>query len=196
MVNLIENRDSNTGEHVKRTSYYVQLICNELRKSEKYEKSLNDGFLENIVKAAPLHDVGKIVVPDSILQKPGRLTKKELETIKKHTTEGKNVIKNVLGDVENNDFLEIASNIAYYHHEKYDGSGYPEHLSGTDIPLEGRIMAVADVFDALVSKRIYKDAMGIDEAYNIIKEESGHHFDPDIAEAFLKQKETIKEYLQ
>ena len=167
-----------------------------MRKSEKYENSLNDGFLENIVKAAPLHDVGKIVVPDSILQKPGRLTKEEFETIKKHTTEGKNVIKNVLGDVENNDFLEIASNIAYYHHEKYDGSGYPEHLSGTDIPLEGRIMAVADVFDALVSKRIYKDAMGIDEAYNIIKEESGHHFDPDIAEAFLKQKETIKEYLQ
>ena len=196
MANLIENRDSNTGEHVKRTSYYVQLICNELRKSEKYENSLNDGFLENIVKAAPLHDVGKIVVPDSILQKPGRLTKEEFETIKKHTTEGKNVIKNVLGDVENNDFLDIASNIAYYHHEKYDGSGYPEHLSGTDIPLEGRIMAVADVFDALVSKRIYKDAMGIDEAYNIIKEESGHHFDPDIAEAFLKQKETIKGYLQ
>lgn len=196
MANLIENRDLNTGEHVKRTSFYVQLICDELRKSEKYADSLDEGFLENIVKAAPLHDVGKIVVPDSILQKPGKLTEEEFEAIKKHTTEGRNIIKNVLGDVENNDFLEIASNIAHCHHEKYDGSGYPEHLRGDNIPLEGRIMAVADVFDALVSKRIYKDSMGIDEAYNIIEEESGRHFDPDIANAFLKQKEVVRSYLQ
>lgn len=182
LATLIETRDVGTGEHVIRTKRYVSMIANELRKHDKYKDQLTDDEIMRIENAAPLHDVGKIVVSDTILLKPGKLTPEEFDAMKVHTTKGRKVIRDIFAGMENEEFLRVAEQIAMYHHEKWNGCGYPEGLKGEDIPLSARIMAVADVFDALVSVRVYKKAVPPEEALNIMMEESGSHFDPDIME--------------
>lgn len=191
MANLIENRDGDTGMHVKRTSNYVKMISDRLMEKELYREVLDAHYAELTVKAAPLHDVGKIVVSDVILNKPGKLTPEEFEKMKTHTTEGSRIVGEVLGDVEEPEYMEIARQVAMSHHEKWDGSGYPQGLKQEEIPLCARIMAIADVFDALISKRCYKSAFPVEEAFAIIEQSGGSHFDPVIAATFLELKPEI-----
>lgn len=181
LATLIETRDVGTGEHVIRTKKYVGMIAREMQKDDQYKDCLTDEMILEIENAASLHDVGKIAVSDLILLKPGRLTPEEFEEIKKHSTKGGQIIRNIFSTFEDDAaFLKIAEDIAVSHHEKWNGAGYPAGLKGEEIPLPARIMAVADVFDALVSVRVYKAAMTPDEALNLIVSESGSHFDPDI----------------
>ncbi len=196
MANLIESRDGETGEHVKRTSKYVSMIAEELAKDSVYADKITDSYKENLWKAAPLHDIGKIKIPDSILQKPGKLTEEEFDKMKEHTTEGGKIIHEIIGGMKDKDYVDMAFQVATCHHEKWNGTGYPRQLSGEEIPLCARIMAVADVFDALVSKRCYKKAMPVEAAYQIIEESSGSHFDPVIAEAFITLRPKVEEYLK
>lgn len=185
MSDMIENRDSNTGGHVKRTSLAIRIFTDELSKhADRF--SIDEQFLKNIVKAAPMHDLGKIAVDDRILRKPGKFTPEEFEEMKTHSEKGAKIISQILDGIDDKDFYGIAVNVAHYHHEKYNGQGYPNGLSGQDIPIEARIMALVDVFDALVSKRCYKEKMNFDDAFNIIKDSLGSHFDPDLGELFLK----------
>ncbi|MDE6851653.1 MAG: HD domain-containing protein [Lachnospiraceae bacterium] len=195
MANLIENRDGDTGEHIKRTSQYVEMLARKAQEAGMYPDILTDEYIMLLVKAAPMHDVGKISVPDRILQKPGRLTEEEFEQMKRHAPEGGRIVREVFRDVEDEKYIEIASQVAAYHHEKWDGNGYTAGLSGEEIPLSARIMALADVFDALVSKRCYKDAMSYDKAFQIIEESAGTHFDPQLTEIFLDMREEILEVL-
>ena len=180
LANLIENRDTETGEHVVRTSRYVRALSEFAREDGVYSNQLSDHFIALMHRVAPLHDVGKIVVPDEILKKPGRLTEPEFDQIKRHASEGGRVIHEVLGGVADDEYLSVASEIAACHHERWDGRGYPNGLSGEEIPLSARIMAVADVFDALVSKRCYKAPMSPEEALGVMLEEAGTHFDPNL----------------
>lgn len=181
LATLIETRDVSTGEHVIRTKKYVGMIAREMQKDDQYRDYLTDHTIREIENAAALHDVGKIAVSDVILLKPGRLTPEEFEEIKKHSTKGGEVIRNIFSTFEDDAaFLKIAEDIAVSHHEKWNGAGYPAGLKGEEIPLPARIMAVADVFDALVSVRVYKPAMTPDAALDLIISESGSHFDPDI----------------
>ena len=196
MANLIEGRDEDTGEHVKRTSWFVDSIARELSKDSPYRDQLNQEYIENLWKAAPLHDIGKIKIPDAILSKPGKLTEDEFEIMKEHAAVGGQIVYETMQGIEEHEYIEMAHDVAKYHHEKWDGSGYPEGRVGDAIPLCARIMAVADVFDALTSRRCYKPAMSIDEAYKIIEESSGSHFDPVVASAFLRLRPQVEEYLQ
>ena len=180
LATIIETRDIGTGEHVARTKQYVRMIADELKKDEKYAGLLTEEELERIEAAAPLHDVGKISVSDTILLKPAKLTEEEFDRMKEHTVSGGNVIRNIFADMEDSKFLRTAEEIAVSHHEKWDGSGYPQGLAGEDIPLSARIMAVADVYDALVSVRVYKPAIEPADAFDTIMNESGTHFDPGI----------------
>ena len=185
MADIVENRDDNTGGHIKRTARYVEGIAGELKKRGAYADILTDEYMKDLVVAAPLHDIGKIHVPDAVLNKPGRLTKEEYDIMKTHTTTGKELLNHAKEELGEYGYLTIAVEMATYHHEWWDGSGYPYGVSGNDIPLCARIMAVADVFDALISKRIYKDAMPLEKAYAIIREETGTHFEPEIVDAFF-----------
>ena len=196
MANLIENRDDSTGEHVKRTGAYVRLIAEGLIERNIYTDILTEGYVDNLCKAAPMHDIGKITVPDSILKKPAKLTNEEFEKIKVHAANGKEIIRRVMGNIEKEDYIEVAGLVAKYHHEKWDGTGYPEGLAGTDIPLCARIMAIADVFDALVSDRCYKKAIPVEEAFNIIEESRGTHFEGILVDVFLEMKEEVKRILR
>lgn len=180
LANVIETRDASTGKHIIHTKQYVEMIARAMQRDEKYRDTLDDETVSRIVSAAPLHDVGKIVVPDAILLKPARLTAEEFERMKTHTTAGGKLIKDFFEGVNDREFLKIAEDIAVSHHEKWDGSGYPKGLRGTDIPLAARIMAIADVFDALVSVRVYKDAVEPRQALDVIFSESGSHFDPEL----------------
>lgn len=195
MANLIESRDGDTGEHVKRTSKYVAMLAETARERALYPELLTDSYIELLTKAAPMHDIGKISVPDSILQKPGKLDPEEYERIKDHAAEGGRIIREVLGNIEEQEYVDIAAMVASGHHEKWDGSGYPAHLSGESIPLCARIMAIADVFDALISKRCYKEPMTLDAAFGIISESAGSHFDPVLAELFISLRPQIEAYL-
>ena len=177
---LIESRDTSTGEHVTRTKRYVELIAREMQKRPEYAGVLTDETVERIVRAAPLHDIGKIAVSDRILQKPGRLTPEEFEEMKLHAAKGGEMVHNILGNLDDEPFLQTASEIATGHHERWDGKGYPAGLAGETIPLPARIMSVADVFDALVSERCYKTAMPPEQAFRIMEEERGKQFDPAI----------------
>ena len=177
---LIESRDTSTGEHVTRTKRYVELIAREMQKQERYAGVLTDETVERIVRAAPLHDIGKIAVSDRILQKPGRLTPEEFEEMKLHAAKGGEMVHNILGNLDDEPFLRTAAEIATGHHERWDGRGYPAGLTGEAIPLPARIMSVADVFDALVSERCYKKAMPPEQAFQILEEERGKQFDPEI----------------
>lgn len=195
MANLIENRDNDTGEHVKRTSRYVELLTRAARRAGYCTELLTDDYAELLVKAAPMHDIGKIAVSDAILQKPGRLTSEEFTAMKEHTTAGGRIIAEVMGGIEEKEYIDIAVQIAEGHHEKWDGSGYPKGIKGKDIPLCARIMAVADVFDALVSKRCYKEAMPVEKAFSIIEESGGSHFDPNLSLLFCSIRGEVTEVL-
>ena len=151
-------------------------------------------FLQMVIKAAPMHDLGKIAVDDAILRKNGKFTDEEYEQMKRHSAEGAKIVRNILLGVEEQEFVDIAENIAHYHHEKWNGQGYPEGKSGIDIPVEARIMALADVFDALVSKRCYKEKMDYDKAFAIIEESLGSHFDPELGKMFLRCRPQLEEY--
>jgi putative two-component system response regulator len=188
---IIEGRDNSTGMHIKRTAAYVEMVLAGLEEYGYYVNELTEELKDAIIRSAPLHDIGKIVVSDAILCKPGKLTKEEFEIMKCHTTEGGKLIKETLSDIDNNIMLETAINMATYHHEKWLGGGYPCNLKGEDIPLCARVMAIADVFDALVSKRCYKESFTYDESFKIIENEAGKHFDPKIAEVFLGMKEDV-----
>lgn len=188
LAEICETRDTESGLHNKRTALYVNIIAKELQK--KYT-NITDEFVDLITQAAPLHDFGKIAISDVILNKPAKLTLNEFEQIKLHTIKGYDMIDKVFGSIYDDKIVLIAKNIAYYHHEKWDGSGYPQGLKGDTIPLEARIMAVADVFDALISKRCYKEAFDVDEAFRIIYSEKGKHFDPHIVDAFMNQQKEI-----
>ena len=185
---LAETRDPETGEHIKRTQEYIRELAFELRKNEEYKDVLTNEYIELLYKSAPLHDIGKVGVRDSILLKPGKLTKEEFEEMKKHTIYGGESLMVGIKELGEESFLTLAKEIALTHHEKWDGSGYPMGLSRQEIPISGRLMALSDVYDALISKRVYKVAFTHDEAKNIILESKGTHFDPDIVDAFIKRE--------
>ncbi len=184
MSNMVENRDNETGGHIRRTSDVVSMLVKNLKDDEQFAGLYDEDYWQNIVKAAPLHDLGKIAVSDSILNKPGRLTAEEFDIIKTHPQKSLETIETILDGIEDEDFLRVAGNIAEYHHERYDGTGYPRGLAGDDIPLEARIMAIADVYDALVSERCYKESISHQEAYDIIQKSMGNHFDPKLWKCF------------
>lgn len=188
---IIEGRDVSTGMHIKRTASYVSMVLKGLLNKGFYKKELTDEVVDAITKSAPLHDIGKIAVSDTILCKPGKLTKEEFEIMKCHASEGGKLIKQTLADIESETMLNIAVNMATYHHEKWAGGGYPENLKGEQIPLCARVMAIVDVFDALVSKRCYKESFSYEQSFGIIKEEKGKHFDPIIADVFLDMKDQV-----
>ena len=191
MAEVVENRDDNTGGHIRRTAKYVESIANQLKRHGVYSDILTDRYMRNMVVAAPLHDIGKIHIPDAVLNKPGKLTEEEFDTMKTHTTAGEKLITHAKAELGESEYLNMAVEMAAYHHEWWNGKGYPYGISGEEIPLCARIMAVADVFDALISKRCYKNAMPIEKAYAIIREESGTHFDPAVVEAFFAAAEDI-----
>lgn len=190
-ANLIENRDDSTGGHIKRTSIYVELIAQELRAKGKHAVLTKD-YINNLVKAAPMHDIGKISVPDSILQKTGKLTDEEFTIMKLHAENGGKIIEETFAKLGDEEYKKMAYEVARYHHEKWNGKGYPEGLKETEIPLCARIMAVADVFDAVSEKRCYRDAMPLDKCFEIIKEGIGRDFDPDVAETFLSIRDKVE----
>ncbi len=184
---LAEYRNQETGWHILATQQYVGILARYLATHPRFRTFLTPENIELLRKSAPLHDIGKIAVPDRLLLKPGKLTPEEFEEIKKHTTYGRDALEKAekaLGDVRSS-FLSIAKEIAYTHHERWDGTGYPQGLAGDEIPISGRLMALADVYDALVSPRVYKHAIPHREAVEIIQNERGKHFDPDMVDAFL-----------
>ncbi len=189
---LVESRDNSTGGHVKRTSQAVRLLTDEIVKEGKIP--LSPEFCKAIIKAAPMHDLGKIAVDDAILRKPSCLTDREFELMKSHTTEGARVIHEILKNTDDEFFKGIAENVAHYHHERWDGTGYPDSLSGESIPLEARIMAVADVYDALVNNRFYKGAFDFADANEIIMQGMGTHFDPALKNAYVNARPKLEEY--
>lgn len=193
MASVIENRDMNTGGHVKRTSDIIRIYVEELKKCHNHI-AFPERFYNQVINAAPMHDLGKIAVNDEILRKPGKYTPEEYAEMKTHSEKGADLVRQVLGGIEDKEFLQIAVNIAHYHHEKWDGTGYPCGLKGEEIPMEARIMALADVFDALVSKRCYKEAFNYDQAFEIIRDSLGKHFDPDLGEHFLECRDKLTQY--
>ncbi|MBR2210214.1 MAG: HD domain-containing protein [Fibrobacter sp.] len=192
MAHMVENRDSNTGSHIKRTSNVVSILVDYLR--QKDNRSLSDFFYDSLITAAPMHDIGKIAVDDRILRKPGRFTPEEYEEMKSHPEKGAMIVENLLTSIETPEFVQIVCNVTRYHHERYDGGGYPSKLKGEDIPYEARIMAVADVYDALVSQRCYKEAMSFDKAYSIVIEGMGSQFDPSLRECFEACRSKLETY--
>lgn len=191
MAELIESRDLNTGRHVKRTSEYVRIIAENAKKAGYHKELLTDGYVEALVQCAPLHDVGKILVSDTVLNKPDKLSEREKESMRNHTINGRKVVKSILGDFADPKYYHLACDIATYHHEHWDGSGYPEGLVGEEIPVSARIMAIADVYDALVARRAYKDSMTSSDAFEIIESEAGSHFDPELVRIFVKSESEI-----
>jgi len=184
MASTIENRDSNTGGHIQRTSDVINIFVNYLLENSKFSE-ISKEYWQNLIKAAPLHDFGKTGIPDSILNKPAKFTDEEYEIMKTHAAKGAEILKRILMNSDDIDFKNLAVNVANYHHEKWDGTGYPEKLKETQIPFEARVMALADVFDALVSKRVYKESFSYDKAFSIIEESAGSHFDPVLCKEFL-----------
>lgn len=195
MADIVESRDENTGGHIRRTADYVRIITEQLRENEKFSDILTDEYVKDMIVAAPLHDIGKIHISDTILNKPGKLDDDEFTIMKSHASAGREMLKNATATLGAFSYLDIAVQMAAYHHEKWNGTGYPERKSGDDIPLCARIMAVADVFDALTSKRCYKDAMPLEKAYDIIRNDSGTAFDPDVVDAFFAASDKIEAVL-
>lgn len=196
IADMVEDRDSDTGYHIQKTASYVRIIMDGLKRKGYYAEQLTPQFVEYVVKSAPLHDTGKIKISDAILNKPGRFTPEEYEIMKKHAVYGKEIIDKAISTVEGESYLREASNMAGYHHERWDGKGYPNGLKEEEIPLSARIMAVADVFDALASKRVYKPAYPLDEALRIIEEGKGTQFDPRCVEVFLEAVPDIEAVLK
>ncbi len=193
LADIIESRDKCTGDHIRKTAEYSRIILNKLREKGEFKDILTDEYINNVVRAAPLHDIGKINIPDAILNKDSRLTDEEFDIMKGHAYAGYEIIEKAIANLEDSGYLEQAKQMAHYHHEKWDGSGYPDHLTGENIPLSARVMAVADVFDALLSKRSYKEPFTFEKAKSIIVEGSGKHFDPKVVEAFVEAEEEIHE---
>lgn len=185
IAELIESRDSNTGTHVKNTSEYVGRLARAAFQKGIYPEVINEKFIKDMMLAAPLHDVGKIHISDTILSKPGKLTAEEFEVMKTHSDEGGRIVHKILDGVADEDYVQLVYDVAEYHHEKWDGSGYPKGLAGEEIPVSARIMAVADVFDALTMERVYKAAFPMEKALRIIEEDSGKHFDPLLGPLFV-----------
>jgi len=197
LSDMVERRDKTTGGHVERTTSYIGLLVVNMAAMGVYAKEISQMELEVPISSARLHDVGKVTVPDYILNKPDKLTPEEFEMMKTHTTEGENIIAQIVNKTEANEtFLNNARMFAGYHHERWDGKGYPYGLKGTDIPLQGRIMAIADVYDALVSKRPYKEPFTHEKAVEIIMEGSGTLFDPSIADVFYSVREGFKSVIR
>ena len=193
MTMVAESRDVETGAHIIRTKEYVKLLAEFLYRNHFYKNQLNVHTIDLMYRAAPMHDIGKVGIPDSILQKPGRLDADEMRIMRRHSDIGRTIIQNAINSYnKTNEFLTIASNIAYTHHERWDGTGYPQGLKGDAIPLEGRLMALADVYDALISKRCYKEAFAFEEAEEMILKQAGLHFDPTIIKAFFVLKEEFR----
>ena len=192
MATMVESRDNSTGGHIKRTSEGVRILIDAIKSDNRL--NISDEFCTDIIKAAPMHDLGKIAVDDAILRKPGRFTPEEFEKMKKHAEEGAKTVHEILKTTDDESFKVIAENVAHYHHERWDGSGYPDGLKGEEIPLEARIMAIADVYDALVSKRVYKESMSFEEADRIIMDGMGKHFDDGLREYYLKARSKLEKY--
>ena len=193
LASLAETRDNDTGNHLRRTQLYVKVLAHKLKNHPRFREYLTDSNITMLVKSAPLHDIGKVGIPDRILLKPGKLDPEVFEIMKTHTTIGKDALEHAeqtLG--ARMEFLRVAKEIALSHHEKWDGTGYPEELSGDDIPIPARLMALADVFDALICRRIYRDAMPPEEVFQIILEGRGAHFDPDIVDAFIEMQDELR----
>ncbi len=182
---LAESRDPETGEHLERMREYCRILCEQLRKTEKYADIVDEHFIASMYSASPLHDIGKVGVPDRILLKPGKLTKEEFEIIKQHTVLGASTLRAVRAEFPHIDIVQFGIELAEGHHERWDGTGYPNKVAGEAIPLSARILSVGDVYDAITSKRCYKDAVPHEKCAAIIREESGSQFDPDIVEAFV-----------
>ncbi len=197
MASLAETRDNETGNHIRRTQHYVEALARKLQDHPRFKDELTDAAIETIFKSAPLHDIGKVGIPDRILLKPGKLTPEEFEIMKTHTTLGRDAIVAAETDAMlDNPFFRYAKEITYSHQEKWDGSGYPEGLMGNTIPLSARLMAVADVYDALISERVYKSAFTHETAVEIIRDGRGSHFDPDMVDAFLVLSEEFRAIAQ
>lgn len=192
LASLAETRDNETGGHILRTQHYVKALAEKLSQTAKHSAYLTPQTIQLLYKSAPLHDVGKVGIPDNILLKPGKLTDEEFDIMKKHPQIGADALEVAEKQLGSNSFLRIAREISLSHHEKWDGKGYPEGLKGDDIPLSGRLMAVADVYDALISKRVYKPAFSHEKARDIILEGKGNHFDPDIVDAFVALETEFK----
>lgn len=188
---LVENRDLVTGKHLERTRSYVLVIGMMLLKGTRYAEDIDYLWVETLSKVAPLHDIGKVSIPDSILNKPGKLTPDEFNMMKKHTVYGANILETTLKNCVDDEYYRMAMEVARSHHERWDGKGYPDGLSGEKIPLAARVMAVADVFDALITLRPYKPAFELEKAFALIQEESGSHFDPVVVDAFLDAKDMV-----
>ena len=192
MAVMVESRDNSTGGHIRRTSEGVRILTEEMQKDGAL--GLTEDFCRDLIKAAPMHDLGKIAVDDAVLRKPGRFTPEEFEKMKAHAAEGARIVHDILEGTDDHDFRRIAENVAHYHHERWDGSGYPEHLAGEQIPLEARIMAIADVYDALVSKRVYKDSMSFAQADKIITEGMGTQFDKALEPYYIAARPRLEAY--
>lgn len=193
LAKLAESRDNETGLHLERMRKYSKIIATVLGEKNKYKDIITSEYIQNIYLTSPLHDIGKVGIPDSVLLKPGKLTDEEWAVMKTHAEKGAETLEAALEQFPGMAFLKIARDIAWCHHEKYNGSGYPRGLQGEAIPLVGRIVALADVYDALTSKRVYKEAFSHQKASSIIAEEAGEHFDPDIVETFLANESTFLE---
>ncbi len=192
MAAMVESRDNSTGGHIRRTSEGVRILTDSIRAGEDLQ--ISDEFCNDLIKAAPMHDLGKIAVDDDVLRKPGRFTPEEYDKMKIHAAEGARVVHEILKDTDDEAFRRIAENVAHYHHERMDGSGYPEGLKREEIPLEARIMAIADVYDALVSKRVYKDSYSFERADQIILEGMGTQFDPALKVYYEAARPKLEEY--
>lgn len=193
LADMVESRDQCTGDHVFKTAAYTEIILRQMQKEGIYADMLTEDYITEVINSAPLHDVGKIKVSDVILNKPGKLTDEEFAIMRSHTTAGAEIIDKAIAIVdEDSEYLNEAKNLAHFHHEKWNGKGYPTGLSGEDIPLSARVMAVADVFDALVSRRSYKEPFTIEKALDIIREDAGSHFDPNVVKAFLDAEDEVR----
>ena len=204
MATMVESRDNSTGGHIRRTSDVVRILIDEIRKDASKDKKnilllfgrdgLTDEFCDDVIRAAPMHDLGKIAVDDAVLRKPGKFTPEEYEKMKAHAAEGARIVNSILEGTEDTSFHKVAVNVAHYHHERWDGSGYPQKLKGEEIPIEARIMAIADVYDALVSKRVYKDEFSFEQADKIMMESFGKHFDKRLEKYYVAARPRLEEY--
>jgi len=193
LANIVESRDKGTGGHIERTSAYIKILINEMKKRGVYADIIANWDIEKMISSARMHDLGKISITDLIVNKPGKLTDDEYEIMKTHAEEGERIIDKIIAQTGEGEFLHNARLFAGSHHERWDGKGYPNRLKGEEIPLQGRIMAIVDVYDALVSERPYKKAFTDEEAVHIIMENAGTHYDPKIAEVFYEVRDLFKE---
>ena len=194
LAHLAEIRDPETGDHILRTQSYIKTLATSLKQHPRYSETMTDRYIQLLTRSAPLHDIGKVGIPDHILLKPGPLTPDEWVVMRTHSVLGARAIEQAEKDVnESVDFLTLAKEIAHWHHERWDGEGYPDGLAGDAIPISARLMALADVFDAIISPRVYKPALSYEKARDIIVEEKGGHFDPEMTEAFMANFEAFVE---